>query len=104
MILETAILNIKPGQRNEFEEAFAEAQAIISKVPGYESHQLMHCVEHEHRYLLLVNWQRLEDHTIGFRQSPDYQRWKDLLHHFFTPFPEVDHYREITPPEPGHGV
>ncbi|MBD3670171.1 MAG: antibiotic biosynthesis monooxygenase [Gammaproteobacteria bacterium] len=92
MILETAILDVKPGQEDAFEKAFAEAQAIISSMKGYISHQLHRCVEKESRYLLLVKWETLEDHTLGFRGSAEYQEWKRLLHHFYDPFPEVEHY------------
>lgn len=91
-MLEVAILNIIPGQEAEFEIAFRAASAIISRMEGYRSHQLQHCVEDASRYLLLVNWQSLEAHTIGFRASPHYQEWKKLLHHFYSPFPVVEHY------------
>ena len=46
----------------------------------------------EHRYILLIFWDRLEDHTQGFRQSEAYQEWKALLHHFYDPFPTVEYY------------
>ncbi len=92
MILEVAILNIKSGMSDRFEMAFQEASAIISSMPGYISHDLQKCVEVQDRYLLLVYWRTLEDHTIGFRQSPQYQTWKQLLHHFYNPFPVVEHY------------
>ena len=95
MILEVAILNVKPGQQAKFEQAFATAQSIISAMPGYLSHQLQRCIENDSRYLLLVQWQRLEDHTPGFRQSAQYQQWRKLLHHFYDPFPNVEHYQEI---------
>lgn len=95
MILEVAILNVKPTQEAEFEKAFAQAQRIISAMPGYVSHQLQRCIEHSSRYLLLVNWERLEDHTVGFRQSEPYKEWKKLLHHFYEPFPEVEHYEMV---------
>lgn len=97
MILEVAILDVKPGQQADFETAFAEAQAIISGMPGYVSHQLQRCLEQDSRYILLVNWERLEDHTEGFRQSDEYQRWRALLHHFYDPFPVVEHYRLVQP-------
>ncbi|SHF11307.1 Heme-degrading monooxygenase HmoA [Microbulbifer donghaiensis] len=100
MILETAILDIKPGQTAAFEAAFAEAQPIIASMPGYISHQLQQCVEKDHRYLLLVHWERLADHTEGFRQSAGYQQWKALLHHFYDPFPEVEHYRRVVESPP----
>ena len=59
---------------------------------GYISHQLQRCIEKENRYILLVNWETLEDHTVGFRSSDEYQEWKKLLHHFYDPFPTVEHY------------
>lgn len=92
MVLEVAILNIKHGQSQDFEAAFAKAQLIISSMNGYVSHQLRKCLEHDHQYILLVEWQTLEDHTVGFRGSQDYQQWKALLHHFYEPFPTVEHY------------
>jgi len=94
-MLEVAVLNIIPGKEAEFEAAFRVASAIISNVEGYVSHQLQHCVENESRYILLVNWQTLEAHTIGFRTSPQYQEWKKLLHHFYSPFPTVEHYELV---------
>lgn len=95
MILEVAILNIKPGLQTQFEATFAKAQTIINSMPGYVSHQLQHCVEKPNRYILLVNWQTLEDHTEGFRASAQYDQWRALLHHFYDPFPEVEHYQSV---------
>ena len=76
MVLEVAILNVLLNQGTEFEKAFAEAQAIISAIPGYQRHELRRCVETPDRYLLLV-------------------RWKELLRHFYDPFPEVEHYMPL---------
>jgi heme-degrading monooxygenase HmoA len=95
MILEMAILDVKSGQTEQFEMAFKTASALIAAMPGYLSHELQRCIETESRYLLLVRWQTLEDHTIGFRQSPQYQQWRTLLHHFYEPFPTVEHYEMI---------
>jgi heme-degrading monooxygenase HmoA len=95
MILEVAILDVKAGQEGEFEAAFEKAQAIISSMPGYCSHELQKCIEDKQRYLLLVTWRKLEDHTVGFRQSPQYQEWRELLHHFYDPFPTVQHYQSV---------
>ena len=95
MILESAVLDVRPHQTKEFEAAFQEAQRIIRASPGYVSHELQRCVEKPNRYLLLVRWRTLEDHTIGFRQSEPYQRWKALLHHFYDPFPVVEHYEAV---------
>ena len=92
MVLEVAILNVRAGTQAAFESAFAQAVPIISASPGYISHQLKCCVESETRYLLLVEWRTLEDHVQGFRGSPAYQQWKQMLHHFYDPFPTVEHY------------
>ncbi|MBP4042755.1 antibiotic biosynthesis monooxygenase [Aeromonas taiwanensis] len=97
MILEVAHLQVIPGQATAFEQAFAQAQRIISAMPGYAGHQLQRALNDPHHYLLLVNWQRLEDHTEGFRGSPQYQEWKALLHHFYDPFPTVQHFEAILP-------
>jgi len=95
MILEVAKLDIKPGEEKNFENSFLTAQIIISAMPGYVSHQLQRCIEKPNRYLLLVNWEKLEDHTQGFRESEQYEQWRALLHHFYAPFPEVEHYELI---------
>ncbi len=92
MVLEVAVLDVIIGKETEFEEAFEKAQAIISSMKGYQSHQLQKCVENSSRYILLVNWDSLENHTVGFRESSQYQKWRKLLHHFYEPFPEVEHY------------
>ncbi len=97
MILEVAHLQVIPGQADAFEQAFAQAQRIISTMPGYAGHQLQRALSDPHHYLLLVNWQRLEDHTQGFRGSPQYQEWKALLHHFYDPFPTVQHFEGVLP-------
>ena len=96
MILEVAPLKIRPGQSAEFEAAFRTAQPIIASIPGYISHELRRCVERRDEYLLLVKWQTLEAHEVGFRQSAQYQTWKRLLHHFYDPFPTVSHYEAVT--------
>jgi len=96
VILEVAILDVKPNLTEEFEAAFKEAQTIIKSMKGYQSHQLQRCLENSKRYILLVNWEKLEDHTIGFRGSEQYQQWRSLLHHFYDPFPTVEHYTMVT--------
>ena len=96
MILEIAVLNVIPGREVEFESAFKQAQAIISSMRGYRSHELHRCIETAARYILLVRWEKLEDHTVGFRGSPGYQEWKRLLHHFYDPFPVVEHFTAVS--------
>lgn len=95
MILEVALLDVRPAQAEAFEEAFREAQHILSAMPGYLGHELGRCAEEPSRYVLLVRWQTLEDHTVGFRGSPEYQRWRRLLHHFYDPFPKVEHFGRV---------
>jgi heme-degrading monooxygenase HmoA len=95
MILEVAILTIRAGQVEQFEAAFEQAAPIIASIPGYISHELQKCLEHPQRYILLAYWETLEAHTIGFRESAQYQEWKNLLHHFYDPFPTVEHYEAI---------
>ena len=94
MITEIAILDIIDGKEKEFENKFKEAQQIISSMNGYISHTLQKCIENDNRYLLTVKWKTLEDHTIGFRESKEYLEWKSLLHHFYEPFPVVEHYSQ----------
>jgi heme-degrading monooxygenase HmoA len=95
MVLEHAVLDVVPGREADFERAFTEASPIISAMPGFASVRLERCVEAPSRYLLLVEWERIEDHTVGFRESTGYQRWKELLHHFYDPFPTVEHYEPV---------
>ena len=96
MILEVAILDVNPSCASQFESAFQAASSIIARMRGYCGHELHRCLETPNRYVLLVRWEKLEDHTIGFRESPEYQEWKALLHHFYNPFPTVEHYEAVT--------
>lgn len=95
MITEHALLPVVPGREAEFEAAFAQAREIISAMPGFGGLTLSRSLESPSTYLLLVEWERLEDHTEGFRGSPEYARWRTLLHHFYNPFPTVEHYTQV---------
>ena len=95
VILEHAELPVVPGREAEFEAAFAEARTIIASMPGFAGLTLSRCLERPSTYLLLVHWERLEDHTEGFRGSPEYQQWRALLHHFYDPFPTVEHFATV---------
>ncbi|WP_282173376.1 antibiotic biosynthesis monooxygenase family protein [Cytobacillus firmus] len=95
MILEAVMLQVKVGMEAEYEEAFRGASKIISSMKGYISHDLQRCMEVEGKYLLLVQWESLEDHTVGFRQSNEYQQWKKQLHHYYDPFPIVEHFEKV---------
>ena len=95
MILEQALLTVRDGEQAEFEAAFAEARSIIAGRPGFRRLTLSRCLERRTGYLLLVEWDRLEDHTEGFRGSAEYERWRQLLHHFYDPFPVVEHFQTV---------
>ncbi|MGW2396558.1 antibiotic biosynthesis monooxygenase family protein [Kitasatospora sp. NPDC001664] len=96
MILESALLDVRPGQEEAFLAAFAEARPLIAVQRGFRSLELRRCLDQGRgsRFLLQVEWETLEDHTEGFRGSAEYQEWRRLLHHFYEPFPEVEHYGE----------
>ncbi|HWJ76766.1 MAG TPA: antibiotic biosynthesis monooxygenase, partial [Niallia sp.] len=89
------MLQVKEGMEAKYEDAFRNASKIISSMNGYISHELQRCMEVKGKYILLVQWERLEDHTVGFRQSNEYQEWKRQLHHFYDPFPIVEHFERV---------
>ncbi|MBG1269730.1 antibiotic biosynthesis monooxygenase family protein [Nostoc sp. WHI] len=95
MILEAVMLYVKPGLESDFEASFKKASSLISSINGYLSHELHKCLEVKGKYLLLVKWENLEAHTVVFRGSAEFQEWKKLLHHFYDPFPIVEHFEEI---------
>lgn len=95
MITEHALLPVIPGLERDFEAAFARARLIIASMPGFASLSLSRSIETPSTYLLLVQWDSLEDHTEGFRGSPEYQQWRELLHRFYQPFPLVEHYETV---------
>lgn len=92
MILEAALLNVRAGQEADFEAAMRAARPLLAATPGFEGIEVRRCIETPNRYLLLVKWARLEDHTEVFRGSDRYQDWKARLHHFYEPFPTVEHF------------
>lgn len=95
MVLEVALLDVKPGETESFERDFEQAQSVIMSMRGYVGHSLSRCLENADRYVLLVRWETLEDHTEGFRGSAEYQEWKRLLHHYYDPFPTVEHFSTV---------
>lgn len=95
MILEHALLPVRPGLEDEFMVAFDEAKQIIASMPGFRGLTLSRCQERSSTFLLLVEWETLEDHTVGFRGSPQYDEWRGLLHRFYDPFPVVEHFDRV---------
>ena len=94
-ILEHALLQVIPGREADFEAAFETARPIISGMPGFRSLTLSRGIESPSTYLLLVGWDTVEHHEVGFRQSPQYQQWRALLHEFYEPFPVVEHFSAV---------
>jgi len=95
MITEHAILPVRPGLEAEFEAAFRVARPLIAAQPGFRSISLSRSAETPSEYLLLVGWDTIADHEEGFRRSPEYARWKELLHGFYDPFPVVEHFTAV---------
>jgi heme-degrading monooxygenase HmoA len=92
MIIEHALLTVRAGREAEFVEAVEGAKSIIASSPGFIDLTVSRGIESPSTFLLLVRWETLESHTVGFRQSAAYQEWKRLLHHFYDPFPVVEHF------------
>ena len=95
MILEIVTWKIKPGQEREFENGFRQAQRYLANAAGYCSHQLQRCIEEPGKYLLLVNWEKLEDHTEGFRQSSEYLEYRALISPYYEPGATMEHYAPV---------
>ena len=93
MILEVAQIRIRAGHAEAFETAFRQAEQLLPGVEGYLRHELQRCVEQPDQYLLLAQWRRVEDHTVGFRGSERFQEWRRLLGPFFDGLPAVQHYQ-----------
>jgi heme-degrading monooxygenase HmoA len=92
MILEAAVLLVRDEEGAAFEAAMVQAAPVIAGSPGYLSHELQRCVETPGRYLLLVRWETLEAHTVGFRQSAAFGEWRGIVGPFFAGAPMVEHY------------
>jgi len=95
MILEQALLQVKPGEEAAFEAAMRRAAPVIAGSAGYIGHQLQRCIETPGRYLLLVRWETLEAHTVGFRGSPAFAEWRAIISEYFAEPPQVEHYEGV---------
>lgn len=97
MILEVASLIIRRGDEAAFERAFAKAEPVLQDASGYLSHELRRSVENAQHYALLVEWHRIEDHTMGFAKSLTFERVRCLLHGFFDSDPEMECFLAVSP-------
>jgi len=95
VITEHALLEVVPGQEDAFLESMEKAKSLIAGNPGFVSLRVERCVERPCAFLLLVEWETLEDHTEGFRGSAAYEEWRAALHHFYDPFPVVEHFEAV---------
>lgn len=91
MIREMAHIFIKPGAQAEFEAGVRQALPIFKRAKGCRHVELHHIIEHPGQYVLLIHWETLEDHMVHFRQSPDFQEWRNLVGDHFARPPEVIH-------------
>jgi heme-degrading monooxygenase HmoA len=91
MILEIAQIEVKENMDAEFEANVAKATPLFAAAKGCRGLELQRSVEFPHRYRLFVKWETLEDHTVGFRGSADFQEWRRLVGHCFASAPNVEH-------------
>lgn len=94
MILERALITVKPGQAEAFKQAFAKARPHIEGAKGCRKVEMRQGVEHPDDFLLLVWWDSLEDHNIGFRESSAFTEWRAILGPLFAAPPQVVHHHE----------
>lgn len=93
MILELADIRILPGRQADFEAAVRHGIAsVIGQARGYRRHQLQHGLDSPERYLLLIEWETLENHTVDFRTGPLYAQWRAIVGPFFAGPPTVEHF------------
>jgi len=97
MILEHADIRILPGRQAEFDAAIKRGvETVIAKARGYRGHKVQKCIESPERYLLMIYWDTLENHTVDFRGSPAFQDWRAIVGPFFAGAPVVEHFNLLT--------
>ena len=95
MVTEVVFLIINPLKETQFESDFKVAQKYIRSIKGFQSLALQKCIDKKGKYMLLVNWDSIESHKVGFRKSEAYKSWKALLHTYYNPVPKVEYYKMI---------
>ena len=97
MILEVADIRVLAGKEAEFEQAILRGlEQVISKAPGAKSWKVEKGIESPNRFLLMIEWETLEHHTVGFRQSPAFQEWRGIVGPFFAQPPVVEHFQLLS--------
>lgn len=93
MILELADIRILPGRQAEFEAAARLGlDTVLSKAAGFRRYEIRRCIETPERFVLLIYWDTLEDHTVGFRTSPAHTEWRAIVGPLFAQPPHVEHF------------
>jgi heme-degrading monooxygenase HmoA len=95
MITEIASIEVKPGMESAFETAVKSALPLFARAKGCHGMELNRSIEHPSHYRLFVSWETLENHTVDFRGSPDFQEWRKLVGHYFAGAPEVEHVTQV---------
>ena len=97
MILELADIRIQPGQQAAFDEAIQRGlTTVISRAQGFRGWKVNKGIESPERYILQIFWDTLEDHNVGFRQSPAFAEWRAIVGPFFAAPPQVEHFELVT--------
>ncbi len=93
MILELADIQIQSGKQQEFDAAILHGvQTVISQAKGFRGYQIHKGIESPARYLLMIFWETLENHTVDFRESPAFAEWRGIVGPFFSAPPKVEHF------------
>lgn len=93
MILELADIRIQPGKQAEFDAAIKKGvETVISKAKGFRGYKINKGIESPERYVLMIFWETLENHTVDFRGSPAFQDWRAIVGPFFAAPPAVEHF------------
>lgn len=95
MILEIAQIEIKPGMEAEFEAGVKKAVPAFQRGKGCRGLTLQRSIEKPQRYRLFVHWDTVENHTVDFRNSPNWQEWRACVGHCFAAPPEAEHVQEV---------
>lgn len=99
MILELADIHIQPGRQAEFEAAIVHGvDSVIAHAKGFLGYEIRKGIESAERYLLMINWATLEDHTVGFRQSESFAQWRAIVGPYFAEPPRVEHFTLVAHP------
>lgn len=93
IVLETAFIHVKPGQEDAFLVALDEAKKVLAQAKGWKSITVKQGIERSSTFLLAIEWETLENHTVDFREGPLFQEWRSIIGPFFASAPDVEHWQ-----------